>query len=571
MNYVQPKVFDITKHRPAVLLVGNGLNRCMGDTNTWLNAILRLTKDDGILDSDKDMNYSIRATVTTDENEADRWTKYAELFGKEFKYIDNYLLKNLLQIPFDAILTTNYTYELENALDPSYVSSNDKEKYACTTAESYTPVEKQPDSVRLLNTFNRIPNGTRDMNIWHIHGEVREPSSMILTHEEYGRLVYELVANEHDKQESNIISFDSWIDYFIYGDLYVLGQGIDFAEFDLWWLLSRRHREGDRAGKAIFYSPQEKGKPFTKIEDALDQIGMKIDHCGKTIPGPDEKPEVDINEFYRKFYETATFKLQYIIQHPIPFENDKLIEYRDKCMANPTKTNKIRLLYQLSKTEIYLLGENVKSNIRKTVEFLPVKTEPRYGVDRAAFLFSTKDAYPSLLAERQELRKMTGLEALDLVQKDPKIEAIFLDLQSTRGGVWLPMKQAEFMRHDPEELKKYEKAANEKDKTRRKMNARKASEPSHQINSYICNCSFPDTLEKAWADIEYTDYFNYETVLHEPEVQWTIPKNGKVGDVVFFAHTKSAKNRILTLKEELKKTKAYPKLGKALDRALKNH
>ena len=72
MNYVQPKVFDITKHRPAVLLVGNGLNRCMGDTNTWLNAILRLTKDDGILDSDKDMNYSIRATVTTDENEADR-------------------------------------------------------------------------------------------------------------------------------------------------------------------------------------------------------------------------------------------------------------------------------------------------------------------------------------------------------------------------------------------------------------------------------------------------------------------------------------------------------------------
>ena len=83
MNYIKPKVFDITKQRPAVLLVGNGLNRCMGDTNTWLNAILRLTKDDGILDSDKDMNYSIRATVTTDENESVRWIKYEELFGKD--------------------------------------------------------------------------------------------------------------------------------------------------------------------------------------------------------------------------------------------------------------------------------------------------------------------------------------------------------------------------------------------------------------------------------------------------------------------------------------------------------
>ena len=187
MNCTEPKVFDITKKRPAVLLVGNGLNRCMGDTNTWLNAILRLTKDDGILDSDKDMNYSIRATVTTDENEKDRWAKYAELFGREFKYIDNYLLKDLLRIPFDAVLTTNYTYELENALDPSYVPSDVKEKHAYTTADSYVPDEKQPDSVRLLNTFNRISNGSHDMDIWHIHGEVREPASMILTHEEYAR------------------------------------------------------------------------------------------------------------------------------------------------------------------------------------------------------------------------------------------------------------------------------------------------------------------------------------------------------------------------------------------------
>ena len=571
MKYVQPKVFDITKQRPAVLLVGNGLNRCMGDTNTWLNAILRLTKDDGILDSDKDMNYSIRATVTTDENENDRWEKYAALFGKEFKYIDNPLLKNLLQIPFEAILTTNYTYELENALDPNYVPSSDKEKIACTTAADYTPVDKQPDSVRLLNTFNRISNGNRDMDIWHIHGEVREPCSMILTHEEYGRLVYELVANEQDKPKSNIISFESWIDYFIYGDLYVLGQGIDFAEFDLWWLLSRRHREGERAGKAIFYSPQEKGKIFTKIEDALDQIGMKIDHCSQTIPDPKEVTGEEFNDFFRKFYETATFKLRYKIENPIPFENDRLIDYRDKCMVNPTKTNKIRLLYQLSKTEVYLLGANIKSKVRNTVDFYPIKKDPRYDIDHSMFLFSTEDAYPSVILQGQELRKMTGLEALDLAQKDSKIDDIFLDLQSTRKGVWFPMKQAEYMRHTPEELKKYEKAANEKDKTRRKMNARKASEHLHHVGSFISNNSFPDTLEKAWDDIKYEGYFHYETILHEPEVQWTSPQDTKEGDIVFFALTRDAEKTIMKLQEEQKKTKKYPKLAKKLSTALKNH
>ena len=58
MQYAKPRVFDKTKKRPAVLLAGNGLNRCVGNTDTRLNVVLRLTKDDGILDSDKNTNNS---------------------------------------------------------------------------------------------------------------------------------------------------------------------------------------------------------------------------------------------------------------------------------------------------------------------------------------------------------------------------------------------------------------------------------------------------------------------------------------------------------------------------------
>ena len=571
MNYVQPRVFDITKERPSVLLVGNGLNRCAGDKTTWDDAIQRLAKDDAILDKIDNINYSIRATVTADADEQKRWARYTKLFGDNFVLPENPLLQKLLAIPFDAVLTTNYTYELENALDPAYPLSDNKETHAFTTVSD--PVKgKKPDAVRLLNTFNRFQTGKRNIDIWHIHGEVREPASMILTHEEYGRLVAELVKREDRQQDPTKVCFESWIDYFIYGDLYVLGQGINFAEFDLWWLLSRRQREKTGRGRSIYYAPQQHNKNFTEVEEALDQIGMKVENCRKTIPDLDKISGAECNEFFYKFYETAIYHLKYRIENPIPAANEILIDYRNKCLENQTKTNKIRLLSQLSKTEIYVLGENVRSKVKKTVEFFPIKNDPRYSTNPAMFLFSTKDAYPNLLTTGQELRKMTGLEALDMAEQDPKIEALFLDLQSTsREGVGLTMKQAEYMRLPREELEEYEKAANEKDKARRKINAKNASEEFHLVNCFINNNAFPNTLERAWSNIETMGYFNYEMVLHEAEVQWSLPKYTQVGDIVLFAHTKSAKETILRLLEEQKKTKQYPRLAAELKRALKNH
>ena len=352
MDYVKPKVFDITKRRPAVLLVGNGLNRCMGDDTTWDNAILKQAKDDAILDKIKRLDYSIRATVTADEDDSKRWQRYVKLFDNDFKYFDNPLLKNLLKIPFDAVLTTNYTYELENALDDNYPHSDHKEDWARTTAANYS-TGKQPDSVRLLNTFNRLKNEDgKDVDIWHIHGEVRDPASMILTHEEYGRLVTELVREEENEHNEGEILFDSWQDYFIYGDLYILGQGVNFAEFDLWWMLSRRRREKTGHGRTIYFAPQQSDKRYTDIEEALDQIGLKVDNCGVTLPERETKSSDEMNQIFRDFYNTAAERIRNKIENPLPFDTELLIEYREKVALNETKTNKLRLMYQLSNTEV---------------------------------------------------------------------------------------------------------------------------------------------------------------------------------------------------------------------------
>ncbi len=563
MKYVQPKVFDITKQRPAVLLVGNGLNRCMGDTNTWLNAILRLTKDDGILDSDKDMNYSIRATVTTDENENDRWRKYEELFGKEFKYInDNSLLKNLLQIPFDAILTTNYTYELENALDPDYVSSNNKKDYAYTTAAGYTPVEKQPDTVRLLNTFNRFPNGSRDVNIWHIHGEVREPCSMILTHEEYGRLVYELVANEQDKPNSNIISFRSWIDYFIYGDLYVLGQGIDFAEFDLWWLLSRRHREGERAGKAIFYNPQLFNNRFTKEEDALDQIGFTIQNCGVHLLNSDTFSSEENNKVYFNFYDKAIAQINEKIKNPIPKETEILLDCIDKVNKKWSKSNMLRLLYKLAITKILVL--EIKGH---DGSYAPYR-------NRKVTIYTMRRDYTKELNNEENLIEMTGLDALILSESTSFPGILSISPTQSTEGLIIPKKISQYMLSGIDKLKILAEEAESKEKAQRKNNVNKASEATHYISAFISNNTFPSSISEAMDDLRCDGYFNYEKILHEDEVNWTSPKWAKPGDIVFFALAQSARSKITKLLTEIKNKKRgylYEKLKRELERALKEY
>ena len=578
MSCVPPKVFDISKHRPSVLLVGNGLNRCMGDTNTWLNAILHLTKDDGILDSDKDMNYSIRATVTTDENEEDRWTKYATLFGKEFNYIDNPLLKDLLQIPFDAVLTTNYTYELENALDKNYPQSDHKEDWACTTA-AYINTGKQPDSVRLLNTFNCLKNEDNNHNveIWHIHGEVREPCSMILTHEEYGRLVYELVAREQDKQESSIISFDSWIDYFIYGDLYVLGQGIDFAEFDLWWLLSRRHREGNRAGKAFFYGPQENGKVFTKIEDALDQIGMKIDHCGIMLENKIKTSSEEMNKLYVSFYEKAIERIRERVLSPLAPETEKLIDYRASYLKADSRINHLRLLYQLYRTNVFVpihYSPVYIQGYRNLRKINPYVYRLNNG-EKAVFIFSLEKEFQDKLKGNDELKEMPGKEAFQLILESPNVSSFCLDYYS--GRIWTERSQLEYVLNNIDKMDQFLAEATERDRQRRRKNARKASEATHFVQSFIANCSFANTLEEFEQDIGYWGYFNYECVFHEEEFMWTSPRWAKLGDVVFFYHTKKAINNIARLQKNLKALQGkiseekYNYLDKELNRARENY
>ena len=95
------------------------------------------------------------------------------------------------------------------------------------------------------------------------------------------------------------IRIKSWIDYFILGDLYVLGFGYDFAEFDLWWLVNRKLKEKANCGAIYFYEPETEENRYKLL--AMKDMGIHIETLNTQITAD----ENDLNSKYDDFYNKA--------------------------------------------------------------------------------------------------------------------------------------------------------------------------------------------------------------------------------------------------------------------------
>lgn len=71
------------------------------------------------------------------------------------------------------------------------------------------------------------------------------------------------------------------------------------------------------------------------------------------------------------------------------------------------------------------------------------------------------------------------------------------------------------------------------------------------VQSFINNISFPKTLDELYFFATEHGSFNVEDVLYEEETVWTSPKWAKIGDIVFFMHSKTAKSTITSLRTQL--------------------
>lgn len=297
----QPKLpLSLPKHRrPKVLLLGNGMNRIYGGAS-WAGLLAQINRTNFTAEQVKSMPFPMQAVLLSNDHvDASLKDLSRELSrGETHPWLDAQL-KKLLSLPFDCILTSNFTYEIESAADPKFL-------YVHSRANRYrkhTPAVKRAETRFMLHTYYDLPFAEKTVPVFHIHGEAKKPDSVILGHYYYGNLLfhYDAYLSKHAPERRYLtprgksdITVHSWLDYFILGDVYTLGFGYDTSEMDLWWLLCRKKRERTNHGSLYFFEPFRQST-LTKIA-LLEAYEAKFLSLGVEEPSP---------EAYQSFYEKA--------------------------------------------------------------------------------------------------------------------------------------------------------------------------------------------------------------------------------------------------------------------------
>lgn len=246
-----------------ILLVGNGIN---GDSPgyKWGELISELIAEFGrgkqIIQGAKPFPLLYEEIVLRSSDKVLREKEIKEFIAERVKRIEpSRIHHDITEAAFDNILTTNYDYNLEATLGG--------------TARKLKNLGRVKETRYSL--FRHSNLGRK--SIWHIHGEANSPSSILLGYEQYcGYLQYMrnyIVAGTGESYKDRFTSLlkrikdrersvTSWVDFFFFSDVYILGLTMDFVEMHLWWILTYRARAAhDRLipiqNKIVFFAPTQ--------------------------------------------------------------------------------------------------------------------------------------------------------------------------------------------------------------------------------------------------------------------------------------------------------------------------
>ena len=221
----------------------------------------------------------------------------------------NELFKLLPTLGVNHIFTTNQSYCPEEGFYPN--REFEKKSVRKNLRFNLNPQKDKKGRPRSENRF-RLHSGylvrtsnknAKKVGIWHIHGECGAPTSVILGHDKYGRLLKRIISVCDDKikykekiEKYDPYEFKSWPELFLFGDIYVVGFGFAECEFDLWWLLRRKQRETYADGKVYFYEHDKRDVPSAK-QMLLSAHGVEIKY--NEFSGKDDK----FKEFYEQAFE----------------------------------------------------------------------------------------------------------------------------------------------------------------------------------------------------------------------------------------------------------------------------
>ena len=326
------RTFNISAgERPKVLLLGNGIAREYYEGANWNKVLEQIRIDGGFaLPSEQ---YQMPMPLKADMFAKNNLNKFIELLNVDLPHDKEHdLLSRLLNMNFDYILTTNYTYEAECAvlnspeIKISLINSthylrenryfNDNREYSNNETEQHrVEIDTLQKYENLISTYNDIEN----KKIWHIHGEAAYPNTMVLGYSAYAQLLHTYMKKIEDPE-------NGWLNAFVNGDVYILGFGMDFAEIDLWWLLQHKSETWKkRKGKkpdTLYFNPQpyypdssailqytQGATEWCKIK-MLRSCGVKIKNIRFNNIKKDNSNNNDNSMSYNEFYEFAKNKIE---------------------------------------------------------------------------------------------------------------------------------------------------------------------------------------------------------------------------------------------------------------------
>lgn len=234
------------------VLYGNGINRLNEENPSWgklLDGIKGIrTFDNG------DLPYTMiyeRILMEKPRGKAQSIfndeTRIKEMVAKVLSKTQNHehYIK-LFELKCSNYLTTNYDYAFKNTFDQ---------------INKYSFIEESTEDIYSIRRAIRInENEETQKTIWHIHGELNRPKSIMLGLDHYcgsigkidnyikGKYEYQrngkIIRLKSIKEKLLENDFDgvSWIELFFTTNVHIIGFGIDYSELDLWWILTKRAR-----------------------------------------------------------------------------------------------------------------------------------------------------------------------------------------------------------------------------------------------------------------------------------------------------------------------------------------
>ena len=303
---------------PQVLLLGNGINRAFGG-GSWGHLIREITVNRELPENCAlHLPMPLRAILVTGDTVDVRLREVREtLYGILGDPGHAEMLRTLLEMDFDHILTTNFSYELEMAAQPDRTIREQE----LIRMMRHTDSSKKAEAKYLLHTYGSLDWAGHSVRVWHVHGEGRKPDSMILGHYYYANLLEKIVTylrregNRflHEQERGMPVTVKSWADALLMGDVYILGFGCDVSEFDLWWLLNRKKKERAETGETHFFAPEELNESgINEKEELLKVLGVQVHHCGTARPGGDAMAR---SEGFRRFYKKAIEEIRTMMKN----------------------------------------------------------------------------------------------------------------------------------------------------------------------------------------------------------------------------------------------------------------